>query len=206
MTARILVGDRDVSRETLDRLEIFLDLLRVWNPRINLVSRATLSEAWTRHVLDSAQIFELAPKSTRYWADFGSGGGFPGLVVGVLAAELAPQIKVTLVESDQRKAVFLRTAALKVGVDIRVVAERIETIAPLGMDVVSARALGPLTTLLGHASRHLVRGGTALFLKGASWRMEVAEALASWRFRCEEIPSRTAADAVVLRIGEIERV
>ncbi len=196
----------DVSRETLERLNAYAGLLRQWNPRINLVSRATLDDLWSRHFVDSAQVFELAPNTARHWADLGSGGGFPGLVVAIIAAEKRPGLRVTLVESDKRKAVFLRTVAQQTGIDVTVVAERIENIDPLNADVLSARALAPLSALLGYAERHLAPGGTALFLKGSGWRVEIKEALEHWRFRCEDIASTTSPDAAILRLGEIERV
>lgn len=195
-----------VSRETTERLEVYAQLLRQWTPRINLVSRPSLDDLWTRHFADSAQLLPLAPEGARTWADLGSGGGFPGLVVAILAAERAPDLRVTLVESDHRKAVFLRTVAARTGVAVTVHAERSEGLAPLGADVVSARAMAPLGELLGHAARHLAPGGTAIFPKGAAWRREVEEALERWRFRCEDFPSETSSEAAILRFGEIERV
>jgi 16S rRNA (guanine527-N7)-methyltransferase len=110
------------------------------------------------------------------------------------------------VESDQRKAVFLRTVAQRAAVPVTVLAERIESLPPLGSDVLSARALAPLTALLDYADRHLRAGGTALFPKGANWRAEVDEALERWRFRCENLPSATSPEGVILRIGDIHRV
>ena len=182
----------DVSRETLDRLTRYAELLGAWNRKINLVSKSTLDDVWSRHFLDSAQLFAEIPQDARTVADFGSGAGFPGLVVAILAAEQRPDLKTILVESDQRKAVFLRTVAQQLAVAVDVRAARIEEVPPLGADVVMARALAPLSTLLGLAARHLAPDGTALFLKGASWRDEVAKSLAHWRFRCEDIPSKTA--------------
>ena len=196
----------DVSRETAGRLTEYAALLRAWNPKINLVSKQTLADLETRHFADSAQLLELAPPDATTWADLGSGGGFPGLVVAILAAEQRPALRVTLVESDQRKAVFLRTVAQRTGVPVTVLAERVESVPPLGTDVLSARALAPLVTLLDHAHRHLAPSGTALFPKGANWRAEVDEALERWRFRCENLPSATSPDGAILRIGEIERV
>jgi 16S rRNA (guanine527-N7)-methyltransferase len=197
---------RDVSRETNERLALYAALLRAWNPKINLVSRQTLADLETRHFFDSAQLLELAPAHSTTWADLGSGGGFPGLVIAILAADRRPALHVTLVESDQRKAVFLRTVAQRAGVSVTVLADRIENIPPLGTDVLSARALAPLATLLDHANRHLRPGGTALFPKGATWRAEVDEALERWRFDCENLPSATSPDGAILRIGEIDRV
>lgn len=196
----------DVSRETAERLAEHATLLRAWNPKINLVSKQTLAELDTRHFADSAQLIEFASPEATTWADLGSGGGFPGLVVAILAAQIRPALRVTLVESDQRKAVFLRTVAQRTDVPVTVLAERIEAVPPLGTNVLSARALAPLSTLLDYASRHLAPSGTALFPKGANWRAEVDEALERWRFRCENLPSATSPDGAILRIGEIHRV
>ena len=197
---------RDVSRETAERLADYAALLRTWNPKINLVSKQTLSDLETRHFDDSAQLIALAPPDATTWADLGSGGGFPGLVVAILAAERRPSLRVTLVESDQRKAVFLRTVAQRTGVLVTVLSDRIEAVPPLGADLLSARALAPHATLVDHADRHLRPGGTALLPKGANWRAEVDEALERWRFRCENLPSATSPDGVILRIGDIHRV
>lgn len=196
----------DVSRETRTRLNAYADLLRTWNPKINLVSRTTIEELWPRHIEDSAQLIDLAPEDTRHWVDIGSGGGFPGLVIAILAKETRPELSVTLVESDQRKAVFLRTVVQKTGINASVVGKRIEAAEPLCADVLSARALAPLTVLLGFAERHLAPRGICLFPKGAGWRREVHEALEQWRFRCEDIPSATSPEAAILKIGEIQRV
>ena len=206
MNSPNLPDDGDVSRETLDRLQTYEALIRAWNPRINLVSASTLAALWTRHFGDSAQLFGLAPEGARLWADLGSGGGFPGLVIAILAAEARPTLSVTLVESDQRKAAFLATAARTLGLSVVVRAERIETLPPLGADVLSARALAPLDTLLGYAERHLAPGGVALFPKGATVDAELAHALEHWRFSYQKEPSKTAADGVVLIIGGISRV
>lgn len=202
---RSLVGV-NVSRETLGRLEIYTDLVELWNPRINLISKRSLPEIWLRHIADSAQILGLAQGRPVSWTDLGSGGGFPGAVVAILAAELNPEMMVRLVESDQRKAVFLRSLSRETGVVFEVLSERIESLEPLHSGVVSARALADLTTLLKYANKHLLKDGTALFMKGATAREEIAGALEKWRFRCEQFPSRTGKEAVILRIGEIERV
>lgn len=196
---------RPVSRETFDRLARFVALLRKWNPKINLVSGATLPEVWTRHILDSLQVFDLAGVAEGHWVDLGTGGGFPGLVVALLAAEEAPDLRVTLVESDQRKAAFLATVLRETGVAADLRAQRIEALAPLAATILSARALAPLDRLLHHAALHLAPGGRALFPKGQTHAEEIAEALASWRFRVQKHPSRTDSQAVILEIGDISR-
>ncbi|WP_414898955.1 16S rRNA (guanine(527)-N(7))-methyltransferase RsmG [Rhodovulum sp. YEN HP10] len=204
----VSTGDlTDVSRETSERLASYASLLRKWTPVINLVSRATLEELETRHFADSAQLFDLAPGEARHWVDLGSGGGFPGLVIAILADERAPDLRVTLIESDQRKATFLRTVAREIGLNrVEVIDERLETADPQGADVLSARALAPLDRLLGFAERHLAPGGAALFPKGARYADEVKRALASWRFEVQNHPSKTDPQAVVLKLGGIARV
>ncbi len=203
--AQAFAAEVDVSRETLERLTTYHDLLQKWGSRINLVARGTLDEAWTRHFLDSAQLIELAPMAARRWCDLGSGAGFPGLVVAILAAETRPDLRVCLIESDQRKAEFLRAVARATGVSADVVAERIENAEPCGADVLSARALASLTDLLRMAERHLAPGGVCLFPKGVRHADEVAEALETFTFDCEEYPSKTGADSVILKIGGIGR-
>lgn len=196
----------NVSRETLARLDTYADLLVRWTRKINLVSASSLSSLWTRHFLDSAQLMSLAPEDSKTWADLGSGGGFPGAVVAVLAMESRPGLRVTLVEADQRKAAFLRTVLRETGAPGTVIPERIEKVAPLKADVVSARALAPLNDLLGYAKRHLGKNGRALFLKGEKGADELTEALEHWRFHCETYTSKTDAEAVILSIGDIQRV
>ena len=196
----------DVSRETLDRLETYHELLQKWGSRINLVSRATIEQAWVRHFHDSAQLFDLSPPRARLWADLGSGAGFPGLVIAILAAAKRPDLSVCLIEADQRKAAFLRSVIRETGILADVVAERIESAKPCDADVLSARALAPLTALLEMAMRHLSPDGVAIFPKGARYRQELAEALESFTFDCEEYRSETDAEAVILKIGGIGRV
>lgn len=196
----------DVSRETLERLDLYADLLRRWTRRINLVSKGTVEALWDRHFADSAQLLPLVPPSARRWTDLGSGGGFPGLVIAVLAAETHPDLHVTLIESDRRKAEFLRTVARETGIGTEVIVGRAEEVPGTEADVVSARALAPLTALLPLVDRHLAPGGTALLPKGAGHRRERAEALETWAFDCDNIPSRTDPGAVILKIGDIRRV
>ncbi len=201
MTAPVL----DVSRETMHRLEAFEALLIKWNAHINLISRASLEDLWHRHILDSVQAYQVAPTGMT-WADLGSGGGFPGLVVAILAAEQQPDMSVTLIESDQRKSEFLRAAAREVGIACKVLPERVEAADPQGADIVSARALGDLSVLLGYAERHLAKDGTALFLKGVTWQKELDTARLEWRFDFDVIESRTMPGAAILKLKGVSRV
>ena len=194
----------NVSRETIEKLEIYASLLRKWNKTINLVSPGTLDTLWVRHFADSAQLLSLAPQNMRKWADLGSGAGFPGAVIAVLTESSHPDLTVTLIESDQRKATFLRAVARETQTSFTVLAERCESVARLEADVISARALAPLDVLLGYVSRHIARTGTALLSKGASAASEVELAGKTWSFTCESIPSMTDTDAAILKIGEIK--
>ena len=195
-----------VSRETLERLEIYAALVAKWNPKINLVSRKSLEDLWSRHFVDSAQVYGLAgPNPRGLWADLGSGGGFPGAVIAILAAGAGADLRVTLVESDQRKAAFLRTVSRETSVPFGVLADRIETLPPLNADILSARALAPLTDLLGFAERHLGDGGVGLFPKGETHAAELREAQNRWRFSGETATSCTDPRAVILKIGAVCR-
>lgn len=197
----------DVSRETSEKLSAYAALVRKWNPAINLVGRSTLAELEGRHIADSAQLFDLMPPDTGTWVDLGSGAGFPGLVVAILAEEKAPGLRVTLIESDRRKATFLRTVIRELCLkNVAVLAERIEDAPPQRADVLSARALAPLSQLFDFAKRHLSPCGIALFPKGARYREELETALASWHFDVQEKPSSTDPDAVILKFGGIARV
>ena len=193
-----------VSRETEERLGAFVDLVTRWTKRINLIAKASLPEIWTRHVIDSVQVFTLAPTGHR-WVDIGSGGGFPGIVAAICARDTRPDMRFVLIESDQRKAAFLRTAIRELGLSAEVIAARIESAEPQNADILSARALADLPALLEHAERHLAPGGCALFQKGAQWQKELAAARATWQFEAEAVTSVTNPDSVVLRIKGISR-
>ncbi|WP_170363956.1 16S rRNA (guanine(527)-N(7))-methyltransferase RsmG [Ruegeria arenilitoris] len=194
----------NVSRETFEKLSIFVALLRKWNPKINLVSRSTLPEVWSRHVKDSIQVFHLVePKN--HWVDLGSGGGFPGLVCAILASEASPETEFTLVESDQRKSAFLRTVIRETKANCSVISKRIESVDPLGADVLSARALADLTTLLSFCDRHLKEDGVAVFPKGATWKKEIDAAQREWNFTTETANSLTDPQAVILKIKGVSR-
>ncbi|MEC7761112.1 MAG: 16S rRNA (guanine(527)-N(7))-methyltransferase RsmG [Pseudomonadota bacterium] len=205
MSKHLVVGQGSVSRETEERLETYADLLIKWNRKINLVSQSTIGALWERHFLDSAQLLELAPPQSGTWVDLGTGGGFPGLIIAILATETAPSLRVTCIESDQRKAAFLRTVIRETGADANIVCDRIESAEPANADVVSARALAPLDDLVDFAERHMKKDGTALFLKGEGYRDELDIALENWRFQVDTVPSKTHPDAVILKLGGIER-
>ena len=200
------VGSVNVSRETFEELRAYESLVRRWTPAINLVSKASVDDLWQRHIADSAQVFAvIGAESAQSWVDLGSGGGFPGLVVAVLAKELRPDLRVTLVESDLRKATFLRQAAQALSLSVTVHSVRIESLAPQSADILSARALAPLSDLLAHAERHLRKGGVAVFPKGARFAAELDDARKLWAFDVDVQPSLSDSEAALLVIRNFHR-
>lgn len=195
----------NVSRETLDQLEVFAGLLTRWNRQINLVSPATIPDLWSRHILDSAQLFVHAPHHAKHWLDLGSGGGLPGLVCAILAKTDRPHCRFTLIESDKRKAAFLTTAVRELALNVVVLSKRAETAVPQQADIVSARALAPLSQLLPLVARHLRAGGIALLPKGKTHEQELAAARAEWHFDVTSIVSQTDDLARLLIIKDMSR-
>ena len=190
----------DVSRETRDQLEAMVHVLMRWQKAINLVGKATLEDIWTRHILDSAQLAPLIPPTAQTLVDLGSGAGFPGLVL----AACRPNLEVTLVEADARKAAYLGEAARRMGLakPPKIVIGRIEAIPSAKADVVTARALAPLRQLLAWASPHRSDTAICLFHKGKGWQAELAEAMKEWDISYQSLSSVTDRDAVLLRIGD----
>jgi 16S rRNA (guanine527-N7)-methyltransferase len=194
----------DVSRGTSDRLEVLLSLVQHWNRTINLVSRVSLDDGWRRHVVDSAQLWRHRPPRFGLWRDLGAGAGFPGLVIAIIAAEAAPSVTVELVESDQRKVAFLVTAARTLNLTVVIRSERIEAIDEPTADVLSARALAPLASLLAHTKRLRRPDGIALFPKGETVHKELAEAERNWSFAYRLHPSQTGSRSAIVEVGRID--
>lgn len=194
-----------VSRETIAGLEAYEALLQKWNPRINLVSRTTLAEVWHRHFADSAQLWELMPETASIWLDFGSGAGFPALVIATLAKEKKPDLRVVLVESDQRKCAFLINVIAELGLNAEVKAARIEDIPSQNADVISARAVAPLEKLMELSTSHAHKSTVMLFPKGNSYESELTAARKHWHIEQKAIPSLTDPNSVILKIKEFKR-
>ncbi len=199
-----LAGVR-VSRETLDRLVDYAESVVAWSRSISMVSSTDPSRLWQRHILDSAQLWPLQNRHTQTWVDLGSGAGLPGVVLAIIGHQLAPDIRFHLVESDQRKAAFLRFIESKQKLGLIIHAKRIEALAPLSAQTVTARALAPLPKLLGLVSRHLAVGGTALLPKGENVANELLQAAEKWHFISEQHPSKLDSRARILQISNIEK-
>jgi 16S rRNA (guanine527-N7)-methyltransferase len=191
-----------VPRETIERLEPFVQLLRDENERQNLVSGASLEAVWERHILDSAQLVRFAPSGAQTWLDLGTGAGFPGLIVPLFHAA-----DMVLVESRRLRAEFLRTAASVLGVATRVeiLASKLEAIPARPFDVISARAFAPLPKLLALAERFSTPGTVWILPKGRNAKSELDAAQSSWQgdFRLE--PSLTDAEAQIVVASRVRR-
>lgn len=194
-----------VPRETEVALQKFVELATRWNQKINLFSKGEEAHLWERHVLDSAQLFPLAPRNTATWLDLGSGGGFPGIICAILAKYQQRPIAFTLVEADLRKTAFLREASMRLDLPIRVLRSRIEEVPVRPQDLISARALAPLEKLLDYAEPFIHPATILLFPKGRQRETELTQAQKSWHMKVVQIPSRTDADGAVLRISEVRR-
>ncbi len=190
-----------VSRETSDRLDLFVGQLLTWQQRINLIAPSTIPTLWTRHIADSLQLLALAPHA-KIWADFGSGAGFPGLVLACALAE-TPGACVHLVESNTKKAAFLREAARATGVPAKIHAVRIVDFVDNltdSVEVVTARALAPLVKLMAEAYPLLKTGTVALFPKGQDVDAELTEAAKCWSIQASLVPSLTDPKAGIVKI------
>lgn len=195
----------NVSRETLQRLEVYAALLVKWQARINLVGPATLPDLWRRHFLDSAQLLAVNSRPGAGGVtgiDLGSGAGFPGLVLAIMT-----DWQVHLIDSDQRKCAFLRQVALDCGVLDRVTihARRIEQVSGIAADVVTARACAPLDVLLGLAAPFVAETGACLFLKGAQAEEELTQARQHWTMRVATRGSISDPGGKILAITQFQR-
>ncbi len=192
-----------VSRETFADLLAFESMFVTWARRINLVAPSTLENVWTRHILDSAQLFPLAPRAQE-WLDLGSGGGFPGLVLAFLLKERGGRID--LVDSNHKKAGFLKAVIGQFLLPAKVHVGRIEEIElKYAPEVVTARALAPLSDLLGLTFPWLSQTASGLFHKGRDYRQELEETVPAWRFDLVEHRSKIDDDSVILEIENLAR-
>lgn len=195
-----------VSHETLRRLDGYVDLLLQWQAKTNLIAPSTLPLLWTRHIADSLQLLALAPDAT-IWADFGSGGGFPGVVLACALADL-PAARVHLVERNAKKAAFLREALRVTGgagiVHLADIGDSVDKL-PARVDCVTARAVAPLDQLIGFAEPYVLRGAKALFLKGQDVESELTEATKYWNIQPILHASRTGGQGWIVELATIAR-
>ena len=198
-------GFEDVSRETLERLDIYFRLLSQWQKKINLVSNSTLSNLWTRHVEDSLQCLEIMPQKS-HWVDIGTGAGFPGMVIAIALADQS-NANVKLVESNHKKCAFLRAVIRETGAKAEVFPVRADQYISHqeGPEIICARALMPLAGLLDLCQPWLSHQSTGLFHKGCNFAGELKETRDKWHFDLIEHGSKTSQDSVILEIANLKR-
>ncbi len=201
-----LSSDYNVSRETMLALESYRDLLVKWAAQINLVGPSTLQHFWARHVLDCAQILPIAGTEARSFADFGSGAGLPGLIIASQLADISPSYEVILVEASAKRCGFLREAARTLGLKVSIIQEKIETVVPTRVDVVTARAFAPLEKLLAYAAPWGEMGARIIFLKGEDVQREIDQASTRWAFQSKIKPSVTDSRGCVVEITDLKRL
>ncbi|MEK9728725.1 MAG: 16S rRNA (guanine(527)-N(7))-methyltransferase RsmG [Alphaproteobacteria bacterium] len=193
------IGDfLDVPRETQEKLDCYVQLLIKWQARINLISSKTLPEIWHRHILDSAQLVSYLPKTPSVILDMGSGAGLPGVILAILTGH-----QLHLVESDSRKIAFMRTALHETGTSAILHEQRMETVPALRPDIITARALAPLSQLITLASGQHHEKIEYLFLKGREAKQELTALPACPKMEAECLPSMTDSQASIIRLKPI---
>lgn len=201
LTAEQVGVQLGVSRETLERLEIYVELLLKWQRAINLIGPGTIAEVWSRHILDSGQLMPYIPRGASPVIDIGSGAGLPGLVLAIMGVT-----GVKLVESDSRKCVFLREAARMTKTQVDIVESRVEQLQNVTAGVITARALAPLAKLV-ELSQSVTKPNTIyLFLKGKDLKNELTCLKNNWNIKSEIYPSVTSPDGSILKMESVTRV
>jgi len=190
----------NVSRETKEKLLQYVSLLEKWNNSINLIAPSTVPDIWNRHIEDSLQIIPLLPKEKSNIIDIGSGAGLPGVVIS-----LCSEHNVTMVDSDQKKALFLTETRRRLGASYDVFRDRIENIDGQTYDIVTSRACANLTKLLELSENFLEEKSYCLFHKGKNYSKEIEDAEKKWSFALEVIPSITDNEAAILKLTNIQR-
>lgn len=193
----------NVSRETYLKLEKYCQSLSKWQQRFNLVSNTTVSDAWNRHFIDSIQLFSLIPTKAKSLLDMGTGAGFPGMVLAIVANEKAPCLKVTLVESITKKTLYLNYVKDLTDADVEIINGRVEQLKSRHFDVIMARAMTALEDLFVYAYPLLSKKGICIFPKGKKYAEEIAVARNKWFFDCKTVKSCTSDESEILIITNL---
>lgn len=195
----------NVSRETFERLKAYEASLHEWQSKFNLVSNSSLEDAWNRHFLDSAQLYQYVPKTAKVLFDFGSGAGFPGMVIAIMAKEKTPYLKVSLVESIGKKTLYLNEVKKITATDVEIINDRIENINNRKADVITSRAMASLKELFSYVYKFCKKDTICIFPKGKKYAEEIAEAKKEWKFSCDIKPSEQSDEGKILIITNLFR-
>jgi len=191
----------NVSRETFNRLKIYEASLKEWQNKFNLVSNKSLEDAWNRHFLDSAQLIKYIPENAKKLYDLGSGAGFPGMVLAVIAAEKMPNLKVSLIESIKKKTLYLNTVQKLCNVKVSIINDRIENLSLKDADVITSRAMCNLADLLKYSYKLANKNTIMIFPKGKTYQEEIERAQKAWKFSCQ-----ISAEGVILIISNLSPI
>ncbi len=205
MSKELFAEHFNVSRETLEGLQAYYDLLKIWSKRINLISLTTLDDFWTRHAIDSAQIVNIA-NNAKSWVDFGTGAGFPGLMIGAILKDRNIDYKIRLIDNNHKRCAFLREGARALGLNVDIQNAGVETVKPEKFDIVTARAFAPLNKLLDYSETYSQLGARLLFLKGEDVQSEIEKASTNWKFSCKIDKSISSNNGCILEVSELSRV
>lgn len=195
----------NVSCETIAKLQTYQELLFEWQKKFNLVSNSSLQESWKRHFEDSAQLYKYIPDNAKSLIDFGSGAGFPAMVIAIMSLDKTPYLKVSMVESIRKKTVYLNEVANKVGVSVNIINDRIENLPHEKYDVITSRAMTSLVELLEYSNRFCHSDTVCIFPKGKSYSHELAEAHKKWKFNCLIKASEISEEGKILIITNIRK-
>ncbi len=195
-----------VSRETYEKFCIFQEILIKWQKSINLISKDSIKNIWIRHFLDSAQLFSFIKDIKGNIIDFGSGAGFPGLILAIMGKK-----NIHLVDSDHKKCVFLKEVSILTDVDVTIHNCRIENLNFINVDLITSRALAPLNKLINYVEIFTNKSTTKkhkspkmLFLKGKSWNKEILELNKTKKIKYQEFPSLTDNYGRIIYIDKID--
>ncbi len=199
-----LIEKYNVSRETLSKLKLYEASLNEWQKKFNLVSKASLPDAWNRHFLDSLQLLPLVPKDAKVMYDFGSGAGFPGMVLAVVLQEKTPYLKINLIESIKKKTLYLNFVSEKCGLNnIKIINDRIENVKTEKADVITSRALCRLNELLKYSFRFCRPETKCIFPKGKKYAEEISEAEKFWNFDYRLVRSLSSDEGMIIVITNL---
>ncbi len=196
----------NVSRETFSKLKLYEALLKEWQLKFNLVSKSSLDDAWNRHFEDSVQLFKYIPENAKVLYDFGSGAGFPAMVLAIMANEKTPYLKVKLIESIGKKTLYLNEVKKQTNTDVEIINDRIENIKPEKADVITSRAMASLVQLLEYTKKFCNKKTICIFPKGKKFQEEIDEARKKFNFDCQVYDSEISSEGKVLIISNISKI
>lgn len=195
----------NVSRETMDDLKLFQNMVLEWNKKFNLISKSSEKDIWNRHILDSLQLCLFINKKDKILYDFGSGAGFPGIVIAIIGKRNFPDLKITLVESIGKKVLFLKEVDKVLDLNLNIINDRVENLKLPKADIISSRAMASLEKLLEYAKPFCSEKTTLIFPKGEKWQEEISKAEEKWVFNYKNIQSVTNDKGCILSINKIRR-